>query len=178
MSISRSIRKILPVAMCLLLVVGFASVASAAGDETETVILPALYLQMDIPKAMRADLMNQPFFQVEYDMGMRYDGANDDLTISIWSFNNLGGLSGDEYANTYATSQIAYHVEKDKLNGYGAYRIWRDAEPDSVGYILTDETEETGPDVAYTLFFSTTSDAGKALRDQIISTLRDWSPAN
>jgi len=178
MSHTKAIKRFFTVVICFMLVAGFTSIANAATDyEAESIILPALYLQLDMPKEIRADIMDTPFFQVEYDLGMRYEGENDDLSISIWAFNNLGGMSGAEYADTYATSDLAYHVVKDKLNGYDAYRIWRDEEPDSVGYIITDESDETDPDVAYTIFFNTATDAGEALRDEIISTLRAWAPS-
>lgn len=167
-------KKIVAAVLCLMLLTGGFALADEVKTsfQAETVLMPALYLQMSVPADMRASRMNEPSFQVEYDTGMRYDGSNKDLSILVWSYNNLDGITSEEFAQRFTASGLDYQTEPTELNGWPAYRLWRDPEPTSVGYILTDETELVGVDVAYTLFFTTSSDAGVALRDEILSTIR------
>lgn len=170
-------KKLLALTLCLLLLCGF-----ALGEETvktsyeaEALLMPALYLQMSVPVGMRPAYTDTAFYQVEYDLGMRFDGSNDDLSISAWMYNYLNGMTADEFAEHYASPDMGYHLEKTTLNGYDAYHVWRDAEPTSDGYLLSDECDTLDASVVYTLFFTTKTDKGVALRDEIISTLRPVS---
>lgn len=169
-------KRFLALALCLVLLCGVAIADEVSTSfEPEAVLMPGLYKQLSVPVGFRTPLMDMAFFAVEYDLGMRYDGQNDDLSMTIWSYNYLNGMTADEFAAVFAAPETGWHLEKTELNGYQAHHVWRDSEPTCDGYILTDESEEMDAGIAYTLFFTTHSDAGVALRDEIISTLRGLS---
>ncbi|MDD3409980.1 MAG: hypothetical protein PHY12_04140 [Eubacteriales bacterium] len=172
-------KKVWAMVLALMLLCGTASAKqSKLSFEAETLLMPGLYMEMSVPAGIKEWYTQDEtslMWRAQYDEGLRYTGENEDVRISVWMYNALYDMTFNEYMEkVYDTATTGYHREEITLYGGKAYHIWRDPEPDVDGYILSNENELEGMEASlvYSIFFTTPTERGKTMRDEMLASLR------